>query len=615
MRKFYMILVALFAVMAAEARIVTITLSDGTVKYFASTELSSINFNDDGTLTVTTYDGKTIEGTDALFEELTIDDKPVIYDSFYDKMTFSLKDYGLPTDSTLERETWKINFLYPTVDPYGDPITMSGTINIPMEIMRNEVESEGILLFNHYTYFSRKEAPTLSDGEIERMLMTNPLHLNYILVRSDFYGFGATDRFQQAFLQGSANSRPMLDALLAAQQLIEEMGIDYGPLLFNLGYGSGGYDALQTQKVRDMEYKDRISFNKTFAGGSPSDVAEAFRQYIAIDSTAYNAAPLLLMVSTNETQKLGLKYEDVFQPEVSAKVEKLILSKNYASQPLCDSIGRDKKIHQILTPAYDDVNTPECQAIINIFDQFNVEKDWVPDPTQNIYIFHSLDDDYVPVASAQHVVQFLCENGFTPSIVPGKTNLQTNFLVKKLGHISAALVYYIQTFAAIKAWPLMHNGNQLNPDYEELADQMLNIKYIVVILDTYGIDVKSLLEVIVGDIHAQIGMELSLFTPEMAKALLAQLLAPLGIEYTELLKYLQDANIDMDAIVADIVSFLSEIMADDERVNARAAGGSAIGASQLVDDAKLQKILDTEISPDIKYQGQLFKLFTQPAAK
>ncbi len=614
MRKFYMIMVALFAVVAAEARIVTITLSDGTVKLFASHELSSITFNDDGTLTAITYDGKTIEGTDALFDKVTIDDQPAIYKSFYDKMTFNLNELGLPVDITMERDTWKMNFLYPTVDPIGNPITMSAAISIPVEIMRNETKCDGILLYNHYTYFNRKEAPTLSDSDIERMLMANPLHLNYIIVRSDFYGFGATERFHQAYLQGSSNSRPTLDALLAAKQLIDAMGISYGPLVFNVGYSSGGYDALQVQKVRDMEYSDRISFNKTFAGGSPSDVAETYRQYIKIDSTAYNAVPLLLMVSTNETQKLGLKYEDVFQPEISARIDELILSKNYSSWSVCDSIGREKKIHEILTPAYVDINTPEYQAIINMFDQFNVENDWTPDPTQNIFIFHSRDDDYVPVSSARHIVQFLRENGFTPSIIPGKTNLQTNFFVKKLGHLKATFVYYIQTFAAIKAWPLMYSGNQLNPYYEALVNQPMSVRYIVNVLDTYGIDVRPLINKMVADVYTQTGMDLSQMTPDMVKNLLAQLLAPLGIEYTEMLEILQDSNIDIDAIVTDFVSFLNEIKTDDESALARAADGSAFGASQLVDDAKLQKILDAEISPDIEYQGQLFKLFTQTAA-
>ena len=127
---------------------------------------------------------------------------------------------------------------------------------------------------------------------------------------------------------------------------------------FNIGYSSGGFDALAAQKLRDREYADRISFDKTFSGGGPSDVREAYRQYVETDSTAYNAVPLLLMVCTNETQQLGLDYSDVFQPYIGNRIGELILSKEYSSWPVCDSIGREKKIHEILTETYCNLEIP-----------------------------------------------------------------------------------------------------------------------------------------------------------------------------------------------------------------------------------------------------------------
>ena len=56
-----------------------------------------------------------------------------------------------------------------------------------------------------------------------------------------------------------------------------------------------------------------------------------------VDSTAYNAVPLLLMVCTNETQKLNMDYSTIFQPYISGRIGELILSKAYSSWPVCDS--------------------------------------------------------------------------------------------------------------------------------------------------------------------------------------------------------------------------------------------------------------------------------------
>lgn len=61
--------------------------------------------------------------------------------------------------------------------------------------------------------------------------MANPLNLNYIVVESDFYGFGATERFPQAYVQGTINGKASLDCLLAARRILDERGFDYGPLI------------------------------------------------------------------------------------------------------------------------------------------------------------------------------------------------------------------------------------------------------------------------------------------------------------------------------------------------------------------------------------------------
>ena len=47
------------------------------------------------------------------------------------------------------------NIEYPSTDPFGQPITMSGSILIPENIWKGEAASEGIILYNHYTIFNR----------------------------------------------------------------------------------------------------------------------------------------------------------------------------------------------------------------------------------------------------------------------------------------------------------------------------------------------------------------------------------------------------------------------------------------------------------------------------
>lgn len=587
----------LLACVVTEAKVVKVTLTDGTAKVFTTSELAAIDFNADGTILITTSDGQQLPALDTDFDELTISEEAVVSEIYPDTLSFNIDADGTPVSLPTNRAIMKVNYVYPSTDPSGEPITLSGTMLIPEEIWTGQCCSEGILMLNHYTKFHRNEAPTRSNGELENILLANPIYPQYIIVESDLYGFGATERFPQAFLQGTVNARASLDGLLSARELLSGMGIDYGPLCFNIGYSSGGFDALASQKLRDMEYADRISFDKTFSGGSPSDVREAYRQYVLTDSTAYNAVPLLLMVCTNETQKLNMDYNNVFQPDIASRIDELILSKSYSSWPVCDSIGRDKKIHQILSDAYCDLESPESQAIQKMFDSFSMTNDdWTPDTTQRIYLFHSRGDDYVPIQSARPMIRFLKDRGFQPSIIPGRTNLQTNFVVRNKGHLSATLIYYFQTLAAIKAWPMMYTDNQLNPIYKALVSQEVDIVMLMRQLDAMGLDCRALIRRIASLMAGNEGGEDTELNPLTIYMSIHEQLQKLGISEQELLEMAEDSGIDLTKFIADLITYFIEQPAgsDDD--------STATPARRA---ARLINAFDSSATPAIRYEEQL----------
>lgn len=609
MKKFFLLFVALTALMAAEAKVVKITLSDGTVRVFTSSELSAIDFLEDGTLQLTTYDGRQMEALDASFDEVEIGDQETLCSQQADTLRFEVDADGIPVDLNFERPIQKLNYVYPSVDPWGQPITLSGTILIPEEILSCQTPCDGILLFNHYTKFHRNQAPTVSNGDIESMFLANPLRPNYIIVESDFYGFGATVRFPQAFVQGTVNAHASLDGLLAARRLLSDMGIDYGELLFNMGYSSGGFDALCTQKLRDMEYADQVSFDKTFAGGSPNDVCEAYRQYVLTDSSAYNAVPLLLMVSTKETQKLDIDYSEVFQPYISGRIDELVNSKNYESWPVCDSIGREKKIHEILSAQYCDLTSERSLEMQGILKSFNLANDeWVPDTTQRIFIFHSRGDDYVPIQAARPVLPFLKERGFEPSIIPGRTRLQTNFVVRDMGHLSATIVYYVQSLAAIAAWKLMYTDGELNPAYKALVSTNLDPVVMMRQLDAMGIDCRAIITQVVAALSSTSDEQ-----PMSREELFAKVVSALnkaGFTLEEINEMTEDSGVNMAKLIVDLMTYFSETPEpaeesaeeDDtqeetveETSNARALRGLR----------RMAKALDTPATPQQAYEQQL----------
>ena len=565
MKKILLVLLILITSFAtADAKVIKIKMADGSLRVYTSSELSAIDFNDDGTLTITTYDGQQLEASEVEFDEVEIGDEAAVTTVYPDTLRFTIQADTTLIDLEIERPIMKMNYVYPSLDPDGQPISLSGTILIPEEIWTGAAVSQGIVMMNHYTKFNRDEAPTISNGELENMFMANPLKPNYIIVESDFYGFGATVRFPQAFLQGLNNARASLDGLLAARQLLTEQGIDYGPLCFNVGYSSGGFDALAAQKLRDMEYADRISFDKTFSGGGPSDVREAYRRYVINDSTAYNAVPLLLMVSTNETQHLGMDYANVFQPYICNRIDELILSKQFSSWPVCDSIGREKKIHEILSPLYCDLSSDESMAFQDILAGFNLTNDdWTPDTTQRIFLFHSRGDDYVPIQSARPMVSFLKDKGFKPHIIPGKTNLQTNFVLTKEGHLKATIYYFIQSLASIESWPLMYIGGQLNPLYATLINKTDDPVAIMRQLDALGIDCRTILKNIIAKMTGSEEGEDTELSPFQIIMMLNEQLEKQGLTMQDLYEMSDDSGIDIIKLITDLAAYFSEQSDDD----------------------------------------------------
>lgn len=622
MKKIIYTLFLLLTCIVAEAKVIKVTMTDGSVKVFTSSELSAIDFNDNGSITITTYDGQQLPALGADFSELAIGNEAAVSKVYADTLSFNIDADGIPVNLHSDRAIMKVNYVYPSVDPFGQPITLSGTILIPEEIWKGEARSEGILMVNHYTKFHRDEAPTISNGELENMLLANPLKPHYIIVESDFYGFGSTVRFPQAFMQGMVNARASLDGLLSARELLGQMGLEYGPLCFNIGYSSGGFDALASQKLRDKEYADLISFDKTFSGGGPSDVREAYRQYVITDSTAYNAVPLLLMVCTNETQQLGIPYSDVFQPYISSRIDELILSKSYSSWPVCDSIGREKKVHEILSETYCNLESPESQAIQELFASFSLNNsDWTPDPSQRIYLFHSRGDDYVPIQSARPMIPFFKSKGFEPSIIPGKTNLQTNFVVRNMGHLSATLVYFIQTLAAIKAWPVMYTDGQLNPQYQALISNDTDIVMLMRQLDAMGIDCRALINNIAsmlaggGSGDGEEGGEVAPVDPQMIVMMALAKLQESGITVQELMEMSEDSGIDIQKLIIDLIAYLSEQPVVDEPTSepteeplveqGEGQGEGNVQEAPVRRAARLVKAMDSKITPAVGYEQQL----------
>ena len=204
-----------------------------------------------------------------------------------------------------------------------------------------------------------------------------------------------------------------------------------------------------------MEYKDKgVTFTKTFAGGGPTDYTIAYREYVGKDWCEDCKDVVMMLISTVLNGHMNIQWKDLFKEPLASGVETFIKTKSKST--LSDyGVSMEDSLHNLLQPAYMDLETPQAKALMAQLEKINLMNGWETDLTQKYFIEHSRHDNYVPIQCVRAIIPWMREKGFTPSFVPGKTNLQTNTMVFKLNHTLSAVVWLIQTVGAIQFWPVL----------------------------------------------------------------------------------------------------------------------------------------------------------------
>lgn len=382
---------------------------------------------------------------------------------------------------------------YPSKDADGKPVTISGVIMIPSNVVDGSAPCDGILLFNRATLGSPDDAPSTGNSELINGLIVNPLKPNYILIMSDFIGYGSSIDKPSFYHSGDVNARNSLDGLVAARKLLTDNQIPMGKYLFNLGFSQGGSETLYVAKLRDMEYKDKgITITKSFAGGGPTDYVIAYKEYVKRDWCEDCKDVVMMLISAVENLHLNIDYKDLFKEPLATGTKEYIKTKTKGT--LSDyGVNMEDSLSHLIQPAYMDLESDQAKAFMAALEKINLMNGWDIDTTQRYFIEHSRHDNYVPIQCVRAIIPWMREKGFTPSLVPGKTNLQTNTLVFKANHTVSAIIWLIQTVAAIEVWPVLYYEGGQNRYYHNVVKD-LNIMKVIKTLESWGIDLRKIIK-------------------------------------------------------------------------------------------------------------------------
>jgi len=296
------------------------------------------------------------------------------------------------------------NFLYPSTDPSGKPVMLSGTISMGPEVTKDN--ALGLVLYNHYSIFKADECPSRGKLDMQDKMRGS----GFIVVSPDGYGFGSTADQPQTYCMARQNAQASVDALIAARELLAQAGYHFGDALVNIGYSQGAQTAIGVLRHISEHHLD-IRFTCTIAGAGPYDLTETYHRLVAEDVAGKSSNAVSVLLAYNEYVGQGLTYPEMFREPVLSHVGDWFLSKQYSRQEIDEKIGEEVKLTDCLVPALSDMESDASQRLIQAFDADNLCTGWTPRKDESILLFHSTVDDTVPYENTALLYEFLTKEG------------------------------------------------------------------------------------------------------------------------------------------------------------------------------------------------------------
>lgn len=295
------------------------------------------------------------------------------------------------------------NIEYPSKDPYGKPVTLSGAITVGDEV-NADTPALGVALINHFTVYHKDQCPSKGDLAVQKFAVGTQL----VAVSADYYGFGCTEDKHQAYCIGSVNAQASIDCLLAARELFPSLKININPdtdYLFNLGYSQGGQTSIAVEKLVAEKYPD-IKITHTFAGGGPYDMTATYKEMKEKDLSGMPSTIISVILSFNEFYQLGFPREKLLRGDALAHVDDWILSKNLTREEIDEKVG-SLKFSNFASEDIQNMGSEVSKKLMAALDKENLAKNWKPAKDAHITLIHHIEDITVPVVNQDLLYDYL----------------------------------------------------------------------------------------------------------------------------------------------------------------------------------------------------------------
>lgn len=296
------------------------------------------------------------------------------------------------------------NVHYPTVDARGHTMIMSGRICMrQMDVANKSVK--GIILMNHYTITRDVESPSVSPYTYADLFANT----GYAVVMADYLGFGITKDYPQTYLHAESTAKQCLDLLRLSRKWLAEQGINCNSEVYNIGYSQGGGVSMDVQRFAEAS---NVKLTKTMAGGGPYDLVGTYDEIIKQQKTNLPVEIPLFVVGMNYAYNFGFDYSKIFKEPLLSNYDEWLNSKTYNTNEISTKIGT-QMISDIVQSDFLDSSNKQNIQFRNAMLLSSTTTGWTSKVLNPILIFHSTDDEVVPVLNANEMKAKLQSDGYT----------------------------------------------------------------------------------------------------------------------------------------------------------------------------------------------------------
>lgn len=191
-------------------------------------------------------------------------------------------DVGKNIDGSWKLKFEKYDFTYNSVDSYGKPVVLSGTVIFPnnTEDASRDYELDNITLYSTFYQQYADDCPSVKGCPAMLRVLFNSM-----VVMPDFQGYGASADMRHPYFEYNTLARQALDCELAAIELAASKGVGFAKDCgtYNMGASKGGGTALAVHKMLETKEKAPvrrlINLRSTYCSAAAIDADAILRNY------------------------------------------------------------------------------------------------------------------------------------------------------------------------------------------------------------------------------------------------------------------------------------------------------------------------------------------------